>query len=151
MTRRLAFLFAHLLFALSLQRPSLGAPACDASLWDHVFTPKRLIIVEPCVVYRGILVLPVPQFDGDYHIMIRPDPGFESFEPSQPLFNVEVMCVVPVLKSAAAAETCASWHQDIVIPPPGAHVEIVGAYVMDGSHGWHEIHPVTSITVLPVP
>lgn len=44
----------------------------------------------------------------------------------------------------------AGFHASVVIPPVGSHVRIVGALVKDTSHGqWNEIHPVTSITVIP--
>jgi hypothetical protein len=45
---------------------------------------------------------------------------------------------------------CQDFHQNIVIPPIGSHVNITGSYVLDKEHGnWAEIHPVTSITKIP--
>ena len=148
MTRRFAFVFVHVFVVLSLRAVASAGPVCDASLWDHVFSRTRLTVVEPCVVLRGVVVMPIPQFDGDYHILVKPDPGYEWVEPAQPLVNAEVMCVVPVMQDGPPAQTCAHWHQDIAVPAPGAHVEIAGAYVDDGGHGWHELHPVTSIEAL---
>jgi hypothetical protein len=37
---------------------------------------------------------------------------------------------------------------DIATPPTGAQVRISGPYVLDSDHGWMEIHPVWSVTVL---
>jgi hypothetical protein len=31
----------------------------------------------------------------------------------------------------------------------GRHVTVTGVYVTDMEHGWNEIHPVTSIVVIP--
>ncbi|MHB8438588.1 MAG: hypothetical protein ACYDD4_05425 [Acidimicrobiales bacterium] len=36
---------------------------------------------------------------------------------------------------------------DIATPPVGAQITVTGPYVLDGDHGWMEIHPAWSITV----
>jgi len=40
---------------------------------------------------------------------------------------------------------------DIATPPVGAEVSVTGPYVLDSDHGWMEIHPVWSVTVLAGP
>lgn len=40
---------------------------------------------------------------------------------------------------------------DIATPPMGSQVSITGPYVLDSDHGWMEIHPVWSLTVLSPP
>jgi hypothetical protein len=37
---------------------------------------------------------------------------------------------------------------DIATPPTGTEVRISGPYVQDSDHGWMEVHPVWSVTVL---
>jgi hypothetical protein len=41
---------------------------------------------------------------------------------------------------------CDGYAETLVLLPGGSHVRIVGTYVQDK---WMEIHPVTSIAVIP--
>jgi hypothetical protein len=145
MAHRLAVFLACVSLVAGALRCASAAPACDESLWSHVFSPSRLHVLDRCVVVRGTVVLPMPQLDGDYHILVRLDPSFQKFDPDQSMINVEAMCMIPVVQSGPAVDACAHWHQNIQIPPPGTHVDVVGAWVDDGEHGWQEIHPVTAM------
>ncbi len=61
----------------------------------------------------------------------------------------EIVCKFPV-SQADAKRACAGYHSQVILPPIGAHVRIAGSYVQDLNHAqWMEIHPVTSITVVP--
>jgi hypothetical protein len=45
-----------------------------------------------------------------------------------------------------ALAACDNFHQHLLIPSIGAHVNVTGSYVHDLAHGgWSEIHPVTSM------
>jgi hypothetical protein len=45
---------------------------------------------------------------------------------------------------------CDGYADTLVLLPGGSHVRIVGTYVQDTLHAkWMEIHPVTSVTVIP--
>jgi len=49
-----------------------------------------------------------------------------------------------------AQSACQGYTDHIVLAPVGSRVRIVGSYVQDTFHAkWNEIHPVTSITVIP--
>ena len=55
-----------------------------------------------------------------------------------------------VSQQDAKASCLPPYHNQVQIPPIGSHVRIVGTYVQDTNHTqWMEIHPVTSITVVP--
>lgn len=58
----------------------------------------------------------------------------------------EPICQHKVVQADAIA-ACKNYHQNLIIPPIGSHVRIVGTFVVDLQHGHMEIHPVTSITV----
>ena len=61
----------------------------------------------------------------------------------------EVVCMFPV-KQADAVSACNGYTNKIKLAPVGAHVRITGSFVMDDNHAhWNEIHPVSSIEVVP--
>jgi hypothetical protein len=61
----------------------------------------------------------------------------------------EIICKFPVTQADAKA-ACQGYTDHVTLPPVGSHVRIVGRYVQDTFHAkWMEIHPATSITVVP--
>lgn len=141
--------------------------ACDPSISAHVYHPQRLIVKQECISVTGTIVdATAPQTkkqldgtrheaDGDTHGWLTVDPGFENLlntgnmndEDGNLVF--EIICRFPVRQTDAKA-ACQGYTDQITLPPVGSHVRIVGRYVQDTFHGqWNEIHPVTSITVIP--
>jgi hypothetical protein len=139
-------------------------PGCDASLWNHVYHPQRLIVKQSCIEVTGTIVDATNgkqadgmrhEADGDTHGWLKPDPQFQNLlnagnktaEGGNLVF--EIVCRYPV-KQADAVAACKGYKNQITIPPVGSHVRIVGTYVQDTFHAqWMEIHPVSSITVIP--
>ena len=139
-------------------------PVCDASLWDHVYHSQRLIVNKQCTAVTGTIVDATAgkksdgvrhEGDGDTHGWLKVDSEFES------LLNVgnksdeggnlvfEIVCRFPVTQADAKA-ACQGYTDTVKLPSVGSHVRIVGTYVQDTFHAkWMEIHPVTSITVIP--
>ncbi len=147
--------------------PEVSRPAdasCDSSLWNHVYNAQRLIVKQSCIAVTGTIVDATAgrqadgvrhEKDGDTHGWLKPDPQFEnllnagnkSAEGGNLVF--EIVCRYPVTQQDAKA-ACKGYKTPITIPPVGSHVRIVGTYVQDTFHAqWMEIHPVTSITVIP--
>jgi hypothetical protein len=147
--------------------PDVQPPAdagCDANLWAHVYHAQRLIVKHQCIAVTGVLVDATNgkqpdgvrhEKDGDTHGWLKPDPEFTnllnagnmSAEGGNLVF--EIVCKFPVTQPDAVS-ACKGFSDPIVIPPVGSHVRIVGTYVQDTFHAqWMEIHPVTSITVIP--
>jgi hypothetical protein len=147
--------------------PDVSPPAdagCDPNLWNHVYHPQRLIVKHQCISVTGTIVDATGgkqrdgvrhEADGDTHGWLKPDPQFEnllndgnrSAEGGNLVF--EIVCRFRVTQQDAKA-ACQGYKDQIVIPPVGSHVQIVGTYVQDTFHAqWMEIHPVTSITVVP--
>lgn len=147
--------------------PYNARPACDQTLWQHVYNPRRLKVLNPCVSVTGTIVDATHgkhkqgcrvEADGDLHCWLKLDnevPGIMS--PYLNAMNLkneggtlvwEPMCQHHVTQKDAM-EACKDWHQDIILPPVGSHVKITGAWVLDTEHGHMEIHPVSGIEVLP--
>ena len=134
---------------------STSGNQCDQSLWDHVYNPSRLQVVDQCRTVSGVIDSIRTEKDGDYHVRVKLDPEFSDLINSANVNGqfgdlvVEPICVNPVTQ-ASAISACQDFHQNIDVPPVGTHVEITGSYVLDNEHGgWAEIHPVTSITTIP--
>ena len=93
--------------------------------------------------------------DGDTHGWLKVDPEFQSllnsgntnYEGGNLVF--EIICRYPVTQTDAKA-ACQGYADHVTLPPVNSHVRIVGRFVQDTFHGqWDEIHPVTSITLVP--
>lgn len=91
--------------------------------------------------------------DGDWHIQLRLDPGQEGLLNAKNISDqagslvLEIVCANTVTQ-ADAVSACASYQNTVPVPQVGARILAVGAHVLDTAHGWNEIHPVWSITVL---
>lgn len=141
-----------------------SAAACDATLWNHVYHPTRLIVKTACVTVTGTLVDATSggqadgvrhEADGDTHGWLRVDPQFqsllnagnESAEGGNLVF--EIVCRYPVTQPDARS-ACSGYTDHVLLPPVGSHVSITGTYVQDTFHAqWNEIHPVSSVSIVP--
>lgn len=143
------------------------AEGCDPSIADHVYHPARLIVKQDCIAVTGTIVDATAtqsvhqpdgvrhEKDGDTHGWLKVDAGFENLlnagnksdEGGNLVF--EIICRFPVTQQDAK-QACQGYKDSVALPPVGSHVRIVGRYVQDTFHArWMEIHPVTSITVIP--
>jgi hypothetical protein len=142
-----------------------AAGKCDTALWDHVYKRERLAVKQKCIAVTGTIADATNgkrhdgvrhEGDGDTHGWLTVDPEFKhllnagnmSDEDGNLVF--EIVCKFHVSQDDAKGACPQSYHSPVEIPPVGSHVRIVGAYVQDLNHAkWMEIHPVTSITVIP--
>jgi hypothetical protein len=144
--------------------PAAGGGACNPTLWNHVYHPTRLIVKNACATVTGTIVDATSgsepdgvrhEADGDTHGWLKVDPQFKdmlnagnlSAEGGNLVF--EIVCRFPVIQ-ADAKQACQGYTDHVQLPAVGSHVSIVGTYVQDTFHAqWNEIHPVTSISVVP--
>jgi len=132
------------------------ADGCDASLWQHVYHPQRLKVVEKCIAVTGTIHHVKREADGDDHIQLKLDPEFAALlndrntQAQAGCLVVEPVCQGPVTQADAQA-ACRDFHSPVEVFAKGKHVRILGSYVLDSeaNHGWMEIHPVTAITEVP--
>jgi hypothetical protein len=112
------------------------------------------------VTVTGTIESKTPQADGDYHVRLKLDPGQTCA--GQPCLNggnkseqagdllLEPVCENPITQADAVA-ACQGYHNPLVLPAAGSHVEVIGPFVLDMDHGWNEIHPLESANVVPGP
>jgi hypothetical protein len=141
-------------------------PNCDASLLKHVYHPARLLVKNKCIAVTGTIVDATKgkkpdgvkhEPDGDTHGWLKPDTQFKnllnagnkSAEGGNLVF--EIVCIFVPPSQLDAKPFCAGFTNNVTLPPVGSHVRIVGQLVQELKHPakWIEIHPVTSITVIP--
>lgn len=101
----------------------------------------------------GTVANKISEADGDIHIRLTVDPAFAYMINSSNVSGqhgdlvVEPVCTHTVTQSDAIA-SCTGFTNTVYIPNVGEHVQVIGSYVNDNNHGWNEIHPVTSITIV---
>ena len=150
-------------------QPGAGVPAspsmvgCGDSLWQHVYHPERLLVLQDCATVTGTIVDATVgqahhqpdgvrhEADGDTHGWLKVDPQFASLINAGNTSNeggnlvFEIVCHYTVSQADAKA-SCQGFADHTVIPPIGAHVAITGTLVREKNHQhWNEVHPVSRI------
>ena len=128
-----------------------AATGCDASLWNHVYSPKRLQQLAPCISVTGVIEESSVDDDGDQHFLLKLDPGQDKLlnkrnqKKKSGDIVLEIVCANPTtMKKPKSA--CAGYTNPIRIPAVGEHVKATGTYVIDTHNGWAEIHPVSTFS-----
>jgi hypothetical protein len=119
----------------------------------HVYSPDRLKVLDPCKHAEGVVVDVAAEEDGDYHVWFAPDPAYaylmnpENHFQGRPAMLAEIVpdCTGQPADEQAAAR-CPKTR--IAVPKLHDHVAMNGPWVFDTNHGWNEIHPVDTISVL---
>ncbi|HEY8834629.1 MAG TPA: hypothetical protein VIM09_03530 [Chthoniobacterales bacterium] len=133
--------------------PQSAASSCDASLWNHVYSPKRLQQVSPCMSVTGVITESNADADGDQHFLLKLDPGQDKLlnkrnnKKKSGDLVLEIVCANPT-SMRKPKSACAGYTNRITIPRVGAHVRATGTYVIDSHNGWAEIHPVSKLEAI---
>ncbi len=71
------------------------------------------------------------EYDGDVHVDLRLDPGYEGLlaDGNSRIGGNLVVELIPQDRSRVA------------VPEEGERIQVVGPWVEDSQHGWNEIHP----------
>ena len=124
-----------------------GVPGqCGKNWWRYVYSPKRLVIQDPCVTVRGTVFKARYVLDGDAIIFVHLDPEYAHLSNKGNWLELEIVCRHPVFKFFVFR--CWSCNNKIPVPRVGDRIEADGIYVLDDNHRHREIHPVTRITIL---
>ena len=127
---------------------------CDPTLWDHVYHPQRLNILELCTQVSGTIKEIMPQPNGDYQIRLALDPNYNfmvnqaNVDQQKGSMVLETICQNPS-QLQDAVQSCQGLTSTVNIPPVGTHIVATGSYVLDLEHDkLAEIHPVSSIGII---
>ncbi len=126
------------------------AAKCDQSLWQYVYNPGRLQVLDSCISVTGTVDEVRKEADGDVHILFRLDQQFESLLNEKNISRqhgdliLEPICQGKV-RQADAAEPCSRYPGPYFELEIGHRYLVSGTYVHDADHGWNELHPVTSM------
>ena len=140
-------------------RASFSSTGCRKSPLAGVHTPDRLRLLGRCRAIVGTVKEPEQnRGDGDATFNLSPDPAYASMlnekNRQEGGIHVEIVpadqagCVKgqPVEHPGVTGlGECTGAH--LKLPRAGAHVRVVGAYVLDVSNDWNEFHPAWKITV----
>jgi hypothetical protein len=130
--------------------PQPTAMKCDQNLWQYVYNPVRLQVLDPCISVTGTVEAVRKEADGDVHIRFRLDEQFASLLSEKNITRqlgdlvLEPICQGKI-RQADAAEPCSRYGGPYFEPEIGQRYLVSGAYVHDSDHGWNELHPVTSM------
>ncbi len=131
--------------------------ACERNPSAGVHGPDRLKVLSPCAVFQGtVKEAPVKNPDGDESLQVSPDPGYagmlNAHNRSEGGLHIEIVprdqhgCTPgqPIhVGDVPDLGTCSG--RDVAAPALGAHVRIIGPWVLDRNNNWYEIHPAWSI------
>jgi hypothetical protein len=139
------------------QAHAVRSLACERNPGAGVHGPDRLKVLIPCAVFRGtVKEAPVKNPDGDVSFQVSPDPGsagmLNAHNRSEGGLHIEIVprdqpgCTAgqPVhVGDVPDLGTCSG--RDVGPPALGAHVRIIGPWVLDRNNNWYEIHPAWSV------
>jgi hypothetical protein len=130
--------------------PQAITAQCDQALWQDVYHPGRLQVLNPCISVTGVVDEARNEPDGDFHIRFHLDPQFASLlnqmniSSQQGDLVLEPICQGKVTQ-ADAVQPCKPYAGPYFQPQVGQRYLVWGAHVTDTVHGWNELHPVTSM------
>ena len=117
--------------ALAAAAKPLVTTGCDSSLWQHVYNPQRLTVVEKCINVTGTIHHEKKEQDGDEHFQVQLDQGFSTLL-NDKNNTVQHGCLViePICQNAVtqpdAMAACRDFHSDVDIPKKGTRVRVLG-------------------------
>ena len=130
------------------------ATQCDQSLWEYVYNPDRLRVLDPCISVTGTVEKVTKEVDGDYHVRFRLDQEFVSLLDEKNISEqhgglvLELICQGKV-RQADAVDPCNRYDGPHFEPEIGQRYLVWGTYVHDADHGWNELHPVSFMQPIP--
>jgi len=141
---------------------AIRSRACERNPHDGVHGPDRLRVLSPCVAFEGTVIQAPGKKapDGDVSFIVKADPGYRNMLNARNRreggLHIEIVprdqpgCKrgQPVhFGDIPGLGTCSG--RDVVSPRRGAHVRIIGPWVLDRNNNWYEIHPAWSIKPVP--
>jgi hypothetical protein len=127
--------------------------ACDSSLWQYVYNPERLEVINKCMSVTGVIEESNADEDGDQHMLLRLDAGQENLlrprniKKKNGCLVIEAVCINNATRKKVS-DVCDGYINHVLLPEVGNHVKVSGSYVVDSHNDWAEIHPITKIELI---
>jgi hypothetical protein len=152
----------------ALTKPAAMSGRCRSGApLANVYHADRLEVRSACLTVTGTVAVIRSEDDGDLHFNLTLpaaeahllDAANYSDEDGQLVAEIvpadqpgcppgQLPPLPPTAYRSASYSYGTCTGSDVATPPVGAQVSISGPYVLDSDHGWMEIHPVWSVTVL---
>src|SRR5260370_33623532 len=135
------------------ESPQTTDAHCNQGLWQYVYNPDRLQVLNPCISVTGAVEEIRKEADGDVHIRFRLDQQFAALLNEKNISRqygdlvLEPICQGKV-RQADAAEPCSQYNGPDFAPVVGQREHAVGAYVPDAYQDLHPLHPATHLDSL---
>lgn len=141
-------------------RSASAVPPCRSDPHAGVHDPTRLKVLDACATLVGT-VIRAPKLnpsDRDVTFNVAPDSAYASMlnekNRSEGGIHVEIVpidqpgCTLgqPLRGSEGDLGLCSG--ANVIFPPLGAHVRVIGPHVHDSWVGWNEIHPAWKVEIL---
>lgn len=127
--------------------------ACDPKLWNNVYKPSRLQVMEKCLTVTGTIEESHADIDGDQHMLLKLDHSFKHLinkrnkKKKNGDLVIEAVCINKITEKKVG-DACKGYINHVQIPKVGDRVSVTGSYVLDTHNGWMEIHPISKIEKL---
>ena len=138
------------LFSIIFSNAQKATSDCDKHLWNFVWEPSRLEVLDKCKTVTGVIVEKNADPDGDEHMLLKLDAGQENllkkknYSKKEGNLVIEAVCINHITRKAALG-VCNGYVNHVNLPKVGDHVRVTGSYVVDSHNGWAEIHPITKV------
>ena len=138
------------LFSIVFSSAQKASSDCDSKLWNFVWEPGRLQVLDKCKTVTGVIVEKNADPDGDEHMLLKLDAGQEgllekkNYTKKDGNLVIEAVCINNITRKAAKG-ICKGYVNHVHLPKVGDHVRVTGSYVLDSHNGWTEIHPITQV------
>lgn len=141
-------------------KPAAGCRSGDPLA--NVYHEDRLVVRKACMTVTGTVAYVAHEDDGDVHVDLALPASEASLLNSANYSQQDGQLVTEIVPAdepgcppgqppkppSGTYNYGICTGADLATPPLGATVRETGPYVLDQDHGWMEIHPVWSITIL---
>ncbi|HEV8282784.1 MAG TPA: hypothetical protein VGQ09_00665 [Chitinophagaceae bacterium] len=147
-----ALLLVFLSFLYNSSAAQAASSDCDKKLWNFVWEPERLKVLDKCKTVTGIIVEKNADPDGDEHMLLKLDASQQNllkkknYTKKDGNLVIEAVCINHITRKEAKG-ICKGYINHVQLPNVGDHVKVTGSYVLDSHNGWTEIHPITKVEI----